>query len=132
MGGGGSSTKKASKTAYNAGRAMVDKFTLVGSEKQKNYARDIMKRPFDWIESNVKRQNDLASGASREETKKTYRKFVEEYKEFGRYLSEELYRPNIKKSKSTPIDASSIINYQHTYDGNRLFEAWKRLPKTNK
>lgn len=123
----GSGSSSRSGKGYAAGRAMVDDFNVSGTAKQISYARDIMKRPFDWIQSNLARQNENISNAKSASTKRTYEGFAKEYKDFGTYITNSMYKP-MRDSKKE-IKASDIISTQYRFDGQKLFSVWKSQKK---
>lgn len=100
---------------------------ITGSAKQIAYAQDIMKRPFDWIESNIAFENSKIEKTSSKIAKDTYRERISDYKDFGKYLSDNQYKPMAKSGKE--IKASSIIDRQRNYDGDKLFSMWERNVK---
>ena len=107
-------------------KAVTD-MNITGSAKQIAYAQDIMKRPFDWIERNISFENSKIEKAASKSAKDTYRERISDYKDFGKYLSKNQYEPMAKSGKE--IKASSIIDRQRNYDGDKLFSVWERTVK---
>lgn len=100
---------------------------ITGSAKQIAYAQDIMKRPFDWIENNISFENSKIEKTTSKSAKDTYKERISDYKDFGKYLSDNQYKPMAKSGKE--IKASSIIDRQRNYDGDKLFSMWERNVK---
>lgn len=124
---GSGSSARAGGGSYLSGKKAVADMNITGSAKQIAYAQDIMKRPFDWIESNIALENSRIEKTSSKITKDTYRERINDYKDFGKYLSDNQYKPMAKSGKE--IKASSIIDRQRNYDGDKLFSMWERNVK---
>lgn len=124
---GSGSSARAGGGSYLSGKKAVAELNITGSAKQISYAQDILKRPFDWIERNIALENSRIKKASSEGEKRTYRERISDYKDFGKYLSENQYKPMAKSGKE--IKASFIIDAQGRYDGYDLFHLWERTKK---
>ena len=124
---GSGSSARAGGGSYLSGKKAVAELNITGSAKQISYAQDILKRPFDWIERNIALENSRIKKASSEGEKDTYRERISDYKDFGKYLSENQYKPMAKSGKE--IKASFIIDAQGRYDGYDLFNLWERTKK---
>lgn len=124
---GSGSSARASGGSYLSGKKSVAEMNITGSAKQIAYAQDIMKRPFDWIENNISFENSKIEKTSSKIAKDTYRERISDYKDFGKYLSDNQYKPMAKSGKE--IKASSIIDRQGNYDGDKLFSMWERNVK---
>lgn len=124
---GSGSSARAGGGSYLSGKKAVAEMNITGSAKQIAYAQDIMKRPFDWIESNISFENSKIEKTSSKIAKDTYRERISDYKDFGKYLSDNQYKPMAKSGKE--IKASSIIDRQGNYDGDKLFSMWERNVK---
>ena len=124
---GSGSSARAGGGSYLSGKKAVADMNITGSAKQIAYAQDIMKRPFDWIESNIAFENSKIEKTSSKIAKDTYRERISDYKDFGKYLSDNQYKPMAKSGKE--IKASSIIDRQGNYDGDKLFSMWERNVK---
>lgn len=124
---GSGSSARAGGGSYLSGKKMVSELNITGSAKQISYAQDILKRPFDWIERNIALENSRIEKSSSKIAKDTYRERISDYKDFGKYLSENQYKPMAKSGKE--IKASFIIDAQGRYDGYDLFNLWERTIK---
>lgn len=124
---GSGSSARAGGGSYLSGKKAVADMNITGSAKQIAYAQDIMKRPFDWIERNIALENSRIEKTSSKIAKDTYRERISDYKDFGKYLSDNQYKPMAKSGKE--IKASFIIDYQGRYDGYDLFNLWERTVK---
>lgn len=124
---GSGSSARAGGGSYLSGKKAVTDMNITGSAKQIAYAQDIMKRPFDWIERNISFENSKIEKAASKSAKDTYRERISDYKDFGKYLSDNQYKPMAKSGKE--IKASSIIDRQRNYDGDKLFSMWERNVK---
>ena len=124
---GSGSSARAGGGSYLSGKKAVADMNITGSAKQIAYAQDIMKRPFDWIENNISFENSKIEKTSSKIAKDTYRERISNYKDFGKYLSDNQYKPMAKSGKE--IKASSIIDRQGNYDGDKLFSMWERNVK---
>lgn len=128
--GSGSSSRTKSGGAYknwDAGISYISQMNIQGTEKQVKYAKDILERPFQYVKMNVNRYEDLAKKATRENTKKDYQNMANEMREFGSFLSTQQYKP-MAESKAQ-LKASNIIQNQSRYDGNALYNQWRRVVK---
>lgn len=123
----GSGSSARAGGSYLSGKKAVADMNITGSAKQIAYAQDIMKRPFDWIENNISFENSKIEKTSSKIAKDTYRERISDYKDFGKYLSDNQYKPMAKSGKE--IKASSIIDRQGNYDGDKLFSMWERNVK---
>lgn len=124
---GSGSSARAGGGSYLSGKKAVADMNITGSAKQIAYAQDIMKRPFDWIESNISFENSKIEKTTSKSAKDTYRERISDYKDFGKYLSDNQYKPMAKSGKE--IKASFVIDHQGRYDGNDLFSLWERTAK---
>ena len=124
---GSGSSARAGGGSYLSGKKAVAEMNITGSAKQIAYAQDIMKRPFDWIESKISFENSKNEKTTSKSAKDTYRERISDYKDFGKYLSDNQYKPMAKSGKE--IKASSIIDRQRNYDGDKLFSMWERNVK---
>lgn len=124
---GSGSSARAGGGSYLSGKKAVAEMNITGSAKQIAYAQDIMKRPFDWIESNISFENSKIEKTTSKSAKDTYRERISDYKDFGKYLSDNQYKPMAKSGKE--IKASFIIDHQGRYDGYDLFNLWERTVK---
>lgn len=124
---GSGSSARAGGGSYLSGKKAVTDMNITGSAKQIAYAQDIMKRPFDWIESNISFENSKIEKTTSKSAKDTYRERISDYKDFGKYLSDNQYKPMAKSGKE--IKASFIIDHQGRYDGYDLFNLWERTVK---
>lgn len=124
---GSGSSARAGGGSYLSGKKAVANMNITGSAKQIAYAQDIMKRPFDWIEGNISFEKSKIEKTSSKIAKDTYRERISDYKDFGKYLSDNQYKPMAKSGKE--IKASSIIDRQGNYDGDKLFSMWERNVK---
>ena len=127
MGGRGSASNGGGRSGYLSGKKTVTAMNITGSAKQISYAQDIMKRPFDWIERNIALENSRIEKARTTSEKNTYRERIDDYKAFGKYLSESQYEPMAKSGKE--VKASFVINSQSHYEGDKLFYLWERNVK---
>lgn len=124
---GSGSSARAGGGSYLSGIKAVAEMNITGSAKQIAYAQDIMKRPFDWIESNISFENSKIEKTTSKSAKDTYKERISDYKDFGKYLSDNQYKPMAKSGKE--IKASFIIDHQGRYDGYDLFNLWERTVK---
>lgn len=124
---GSGSSARAGGGSYLSGKKAVAEMNITGSAKQIAYAQDIMKRPFDWIESNISFENSKIEKTTSKSAKDTYRERISDYKDFGKYLSDNQYKPMAKSGKE--IKASFVIDHQGRYDGYDLFNLWERTVK---
>lgn len=124
---GSGSSARAGGGSYLSGKKAIAEMNITGSAKQIAYAQDIMKRPFDWIENNISFENSKIEKTTSKSAKDTYRERISDYKDFGKYLSDKQYKPMAKSGKE--IKASSIIDRQRNYDGDKLFSMWERNVK---
>ena len=124
---GSGSSARTGGGSYLSGKKAVADMNITGSAKQIAYAQDIMKRPFDWIESNISFENSKIEKTTSKFAKDTYRERIIDYKDFGKYLSDNQYKPMAKSGKE--IKASFVIDHQGRYDGNDLFNLWERTVK---
>lgn len=124
---GSGSSARTGGGSYLSGKKAVADMNITGSAKQIAYAQDIMKRPFDWIENNISFENSKIEKTTSKSAKDTYRERISDYKDFGKYLSDNQYKPMAKSGKE--IKASSIIDRQGNYDGDKLFSMWERNVK---
>ena len=139
MGGGGSASKntRSSGREYLAGKSMVDKFEITGTEKQVAYARDIIKRPFEFIESSIenrkKEMERRINVAKKVDSKripiirKEENQNIKDLKDFGKDLTKTQYKPMLESKKA--LKASDVINRQGNFDGQKLYDVWKRTAK---
>lgn len=89
-----------------------------------------MNRPFEFIERNIKFQKETnLKNAPTKASKERTNRFIEEYKEFGKWLSKNMYEPAVKVPE---IKASFIIDNQKQYDGDWLMGQWQRMVKSKK
>lgn len=124
---GSGSSARTGGGSYLSGKKAVADMNITGSAKQIAYAQDIMKRPFDWIENNISFENSKIEKTTSKSAKDTYRERISNYKDFGKYLSDNQYKPMAKSGKE--IKASFVIDHQGRYDGNDLFNLWERTVK---
>lgn len=124
---GSGSSARAGGGSYLSGKKAVAELNITGSAKQISYAQDIMKRPFDWIERNISFEKSKIEKTSSKIAKDTYRERISDYKDFGKYLSDNQYKPMANSGRE--IKASFIIDRQGNYDGDKLFSMWERNVK---
>lgn len=128
MSGGGRASGRAGGSSAKVGSRPFSaaELNITGTEKQVSYARDIVQGAFDIMDSNIKRQKDLAKSAKTDSAKKTYREGVKDWKAFKDEMTE-----TYRKNASIPLPASGIISTKYRFQDGVLkdFETWKKRKK---
>lgn len=104
----------------------VDEFKYSGTEKQIKYAQDVIRQPLDYADANINRYETLASQSKREQTKKSYLEMADEFRAFKRDTTQQLR--GMAKTGQT-VQASNVIDHKRSWDGDYMFNQWKRNKK---
>lgn len=104
----------------------VDEFKYSGTEKQIKYAQDVIRQPLDYADANINRYETLASQSKREPTKKSYLEMANEFRAFKRDTTQQLR--GMAKTGQT-VQASNVIDHKRSWDGDYMFNQWKRNKK---
>ena len=125
-GGSGAGGAKGRREEYSLSTKpfSASELNITGTEKQISYARDIVQGAFDTMDSNIKRNQDLAKTAKSDGTRKFYESEASTWKEFKSDMTTQ-YRQNAK----TTLKASGIIESRYNFDAVKNFNQWKRMKK---